>query len=390
MRSAVIVDVVRSPNGRRNGQLSGWHPADLAGQMLVALATRTGLDPELVDDVIMGCTMQIGAQSLNVGRNAVLAAGWPDSIPATTVDRQSSSSQQAVHFAAQGVKAGVYEVVVAAGVEVASQVPPGSSIGTGAGQPFSAAIAARYRDQGGLVPPAVAAERLAESCGFTRDDLDAYAQRADERATAAQAAGRFTPRLAAVARRGPRDTERSPALATADERSPRSAARHALKPMFEPGGRITAGNSAPVADGAAAVLIMSEEAAHRLGLTPRARFRAFAGAAVDPVTMLTAPAKATTAVLKRAGLALADLAVREIHESFAAVVLAWCQAMGVDDQKVNVNGGALALGEPGGASGTALLANLLSELEAGGGRYGLQAMGDGGGTANALIIERLG
>jgi acetyl-CoA acyltransferase len=397
MPNAVIVDAVRTAGGKRNGKLSGWHPADLSGEVLKALAERNSLDPALVDDVIMGCVMQVGAQSLNVGRNAVLAAGWPESVPSTTVDRQCGSSQQSAHFAAQGVMAGAYDVVVAAGVEVMSLVPMGASMVQGVGIPFGPQVGMRYADAGGLVPQGISAELIADKWDLSRDDLDAYGAQSQQRAAAATAEGRFDGEIIPVAeKRLDRDTGNvveTGEMVTADEGiRPDTTAESLgkLKPAFKPDGKVTAGNSSQITDGASAVLIMSEEKARELGLTPRARFHSFALAGVDPITMLTGPIPATTKVFERSGLSMADIDVTEINEAFASVVLAWEKEHNPDMSKVNPNGGAIALGHPLGCSGTKLMATLLNELERTGGRYGLQTMCEGGGLANATIIERLG
>ncbi len=398
MASAVIVDAVRTAGGRRNGRLSGWHPAELAAETLKALVERNDLDPGLIDDVIMGCVMQVGAQALNVGRNAVLAAGFPETVPATTVDRQCGSSQQAAHFAAQGVMAGAYDVAIAAGVEVMSAVPMGASLAElRYGMPFGDVVVERYRAAGGLVPQGISAELIAERYGLTREDLDRFGARSQQRAVRATEEHRFDAELVAVAERR-LDKETNTVLAgrapvTTDEglRPGTTVETLAgLKPAFKADGVVTAGNSSQITDGAAAVLIMSEDKAAELGLTPRARFHAFALAGVDPVTMLTGPIPATTRVLERAELALADIARIEINEAFASVVLAWAQELQPDMDTVNVNGGAIALGHPLGASGARLLATLVNELEHSRGRFGLQVMCEGGGLANATVIERLG
>ncbi|MFZ4668937.1 MAG: thiolase family protein [Microthrixaceae bacterium] len=402
MPEAVIIDVVRTPGGRRNGALSGWHPVDLAAQTLAALAERNDLDPGLVDDVIMGCVMQAGAQALNVGRNAVLAAGWPESVPSTTVDRQCGSSQQAAHFAAQGVMAGAYDVVVAAGVEVMSLVPMGASIGSGVGFPFGAA-ADRYTDvelipgQRGLVGQGVSAEIIANEWDLSRDDLDAFGVRSQELAARATDEGRFENEIIPVTSKI-RDKETGEVkvldeLVTADEGIRRETTVDTLaklKPAFLPDGKVTAGNSSQITDGASAALIMSAEKAQALGLTPRARFHTFALAGVDPVRMLTGPIPSTAKALDKSGLSIGDIDHFEVNEAFASVVLAWAKEHQPDMDKVNPNGGAIALGHPLGGSGTKLLATMLNELERTGGRYGLQTMCEGGGMANATIIERLG
>jgi acetyl-CoA acyltransferase len=397
MTTAVIVDAVRTAGGKRHGKLSGWHPVDLAAETLKALVERNDLDPALIDDVIMGCVMQVGAQAVNVGRNAVLAAGFPESVPATTVDRQCGSSQQSLHFAAQGVMAGQYDVVVAAGVEVMSLVPMGASVGQGVGFPFGPTVARRYEAVGGLVPQGISAEMIADQWNLSREDLDRFSARSQQNAARATAEGRFEREILPVlSRHKDKETGKvteSDDLVVADEgiRPDTTVEGLAkLKPSFKPDGKVTAGNSSQITDGASAVLIMSGERAATLGLTPRARFHSFAVVGVDPVTMLTGPIPATTRVLERAKLALEDIDLVEINEAFASVVLAWEKEHHPDMDKVNVNGGAIALGHPLGCSGTKLMATLLNELERTGGRYGLQTMCEGGGLANATIIERLG
>jgi acetyl-CoA acetyltransferase family protein len=393
---AVIVDVIRTAVGRRDGSLSGWHPADLAGTVLATLVERNDLDPALVDDVIVGCVSQVGAQGANIGRNVVLAAGLPDSVPGATVDRQDGSSQQAVAVAAQSVIAGVHDVVIAAGVEVTSVVPVGATFGFGVGSPFGPALEARYAAAGGLIPSGLAAELVAETWGLTRDDLDALAAASQQRAAHARDEGRFEREILPVAaRRRDKDTgEVMPVdgLVRHDEeiRADTTVETLAsLRPVFNPEGLVTAGNSAPTGDGAAAVLITSEATARRLGLVPRARFHAFAAAGVDARLMLTGPIPATTKVLHRAGLALDDIDRIEIHEGFAAAVLAWERELQPDTDRVNVNGGAIALGHPLGASGTRMLATLLCELERTGDRWGLQTTAGAGGVADAMVIECL-
>jgi acetyl-CoA acyltransferase len=397
MPTAVIVDAVRTAGGKRHGKLSGWHPVDLAAETLQAIAARNDLDPAVVDDVIMGCVSQVGAQAVNVGRNAVLAAGFPESVPATSIDRQCGSSQQAMHFGAQGVMAGQYDVVIAAGVEVMSLVPMGASLGQGVGAPYGPTVGLRYAPVGGLVPQGISAELIADRWDLSREDLDRFSARSQQNAARATAEGRFEREILPVSLKH-KDKEtgkitESGEPVTADEgiRPDTTAESLAkLKPAFKPDGKVTAGNSSQITDGASAVLIMSEEKASALGLTPRARFHSFALAGVDPVTMLTGPIPATTKVLERAKLALDDIDLVEINEAFASVVLAWEKDLHPDMDKVNVNGGAIALGHPLGCSGTKLMATLLHELERTGGRYGLQTMCEGGGMANATIIERLG
>jgi acetyl-CoA acyltransferase len=392
MPTAVIVDAVRTPGGKRNGKLKNWHAVDLASEALRALVTRNNLDPNLVDDVIMGCVSQVGEQAFNVGRSAVLAAGWPESVPATTIDRQCGSSQQALHFAAQGVMSGAYDVVVAAGVEVMTRVGMGSSIGKDAGWPFGPRVAERYEPVGGLKNQGIGAEMIADQWGISREELDEFSVESHRRAARATAEGRFEREIVPVY---VRDDEglATDELMTSDEGIRPDSSVEALanlKPAFKENGKVTAGNSSQITDGASAVLIMSEEKARELGYTPRAKFHSFALAGVDPVTMLTGPIPATTKVLERAGLTLDDIDLVEINEAFASVVLAWQKEHKVDLAKVNVNGGAIALGHPLGASGAKLCATLLNELERTGGHYGLLTMCEGGGLANATIIERLG
>ncbi|MDQ1402546.1 MAG: acetyl-CoA acyltransferase [Actinomycetota bacterium] len=392
MATAVIVDAVRTAGGKRNGKLRGWHPVDLAAETLKALVERNGLDPALIEDVIMGCVMQVGEQGLNVGRNAVLAAGFPESVPSTTVDRQCGSSQQSAHFAAQGVIAGAYDIVIAAGVEVMSRVPMGASIQSGPGMPFGPAVMARYASVGGLVPQGISAELIADKWGLSREDLDGFAAQSQQRAAKASDEGRFDNEIIAIKSRDDNGAETDDVVSRDEGIRPDTTVESLakLKPAFKPDGKVTAGNSSQITDGAAAVLIMSEEKANALGLKPRARFHTFALAGVDPVTMLTGPIPATSKVLERAKLSLDDIDVVEINEAFASVVLAWEKEHHPDMSKVNVNGGAIALGHPLGCSGTKLMATMLNELERTGGRYGLQTMCEGGGMANATIIERLG
>ncbi|HEX9854068.1 MAG TPA: thiolase family protein [Acidimicrobiia bacterium] len=387
MPNAVIVDAVRTGGGKRGGKLAGWHPVDLAAGVLKHLQERNDLDPGLVDDVIMGCVMQTGEQAANVGRNAVLAAGWPEIVPGTTIDRQCGSSQQAVHFAAQGVMAGVYDVAVAAGVESMTRVPIGTTMQQGPGLPFGPAMMARYED--GLVPQGISAELIAERWKIGRDELDELAYNSHMRADRATTEGRFENEIVPVE---VRNADGTIEMFSRDEgiRADTTIERLAsLNPVFRPDGVITAGNSSQITDGAAATLIMSEEKAAALGLTPRARFVAFALAGVDPILMLTGPIPATQKILDRAGLTIDDIDLYEVNEAFAPVTAAWLRETGADYEKLNVNGGAMALGHPLGASGTKLLATLLNELERTGGRYGLQTMCEGGGLANATIIENL-
>ena len=388
MQEAVIVDAIRTPGGKRNGQLKDWHPAALGAHVLKAIAERNNLDPNQVDDVVMGCVMQVGPQSLNIARNAVLSAGWPESVPGTTVDRQCGSSQQAMHFAAQGVMAGSYDVVVAAGVEVMTKVPMGASVVQGMDFPFTESMGERYKETG-LPPQGIGADMIADQWGISRQDLDAFGALSQQRAEQATAAGRFEHEIVPVP---VVDDEGKESLMKADE-----GIRHGttaeklggLRPAFKDDGKITAGNSSQISDGASAVLIMTPEKAKELGCTPRARFHSFAVAGADPVTMLTGPIPATEKILKRSGLSINDIDLFEVNEAFASVVLAWQKETGADMDRVNVNGGAIALGHPLGASGTKLMATLLNELERTEGRYGLQVMCEGGGMANATLIERI-
>ena len=387
MREAVIVDAVRTPGGRRNGQLQDWHAAELGAHVLKAIEERNGIDPAIVEDVIMGCVMQVGEQSLNIGRNAVLTAGWPESVPATTVDRQCGSSQQALHFAAQGVMAGAYDVVIAAGVEVMTRTPMGASIVKDMGFPFPQPMMDRYAETG-LPPQGIGADMIADEYGISREDLDAYGAESQRRAAQATEEGRFENEIIPV----PINVDGETVMMTRDEgiREDTTAEKLAnLKPAFKEDGKITAGNSSQISDGASAVLIMSAEKAAELGLKPRARFHSFAVVGTDPVTMLKGPIPATEKILERSGLTMDDIDLFEVNEAFASVVLAWQKEHDADLSKTNVNGGAIALGHPLGSSGTKLMTTLLNELERTGGRYGMQTMCEGGGLANATIIERI-
>ena len=392
MTTAVIIDAVRTAGGKRNGKLRGWHAVDLASESLMALAERNKLDPALVDDVIMGCVMQVSEQSLNIGRNAVLAAGWPESVPATTIDRQCGSSQQAVHFAAQGVMAGAYDIAVAAGVESMTHTPMGASVVRDFGFPFGPRMMARYAEKGGLKGQGIGAEMIADQWGISREELDAFSVQSHQRAARATEEGRFENEIIPVAIKDEEGKETGDLLTSDEGIRPDSTveALANLKPAFKEDGKVTAGNSSQITDGSSAVLIMSEEKANALGLRPRARFHAFALAGVDPVTMLTGPIPATTTVLERAKLTMDDIDVVEINEAFASVVLAWEKEHHPNMEIVNPNGGAIALGHPLGASGGKLLGTLLNELERTNGRWGLLTMCEGGGLANATVIERLG
>ena len=388
MPDAVIVDVVRTPSGRGKpgGALSGVHPVDLAAAVLTALRERNGLESRQIDDVLLGCVSQVGEQSGNIARQAVLAAGFDETVPAATIDRQCGSSQQAAHFAAQGVIAGAYDIVIAGGVESMSRVPLGTA--AAGGSPFSPRLRERYPD--GLVNQGVSAELIADRWGFTRDELDRFAVASHARAARAAAEGRFASQLLAVADVSDDETVREGTTVEAlAGLSPafRTDAAAARFPHLD--WKITPGNSSPLTDGASAALIMSEQKAIALGLTPRARFHSFAVVGDDPLMMLTGPIPATARILERSGLGIDDLDVYEVNEAFASVPLAWAVETGADPAKLNPWGGAIALGHALGSSGTRLLGTMLAHLEATDGRYGLQTMCEGGGMANATIIERL-
>ncbi len=395
MREAVIVDAVRTPLGRgkQTGMLHGWHPADLAAVTLKAIIDRTGLDPALVEDVIMGCVSQVGEQGLNVGRNAALAAGFPESVCGTTVDRQCGSSQQSLHFAAQGVMAGAYDVVVAAGVESMSRVPMGASVAT-SGAPFGPLMMKRYEEAnlygvGGIVPQGISAEIVADKWSLGRQEVDEFSVGSHQKAAEATRNGWFDPEIVPLEIQHPDGGKET--VKTDEGIRPESTVEKlgGLKPAFKEDGVITAGNSSQITDGACAVLIMEKQKALDLGLRPRARFHGFALGGVDPVIMLTAPIPATKNVLERTGMTIDQIDSVEINEAFAPVVLAWEKEFHPDMSRVNQHGGAIALGHPLGCSGARLMTTLLGTLERTGGRFGLQTMCEGGGMANATIIERL-
>ena len=392
MHNAVIVDAVRTPTGRRNGQFKDIHAVDLASIPLQALVERNDLDPMLIDDVIMGNVSQTGEQAYNVGRNAALAAGFPEEVPGVTIDRQCGSSQQSAHFAAQAIMAGAQDIVIAAGVESMTRVPMGITAEQGPGMPFGPRMLERYAQ--GLVPQGISAEMIADKWGISRTELDELSLESHRRAEQATTEGRFEGQIVPVEiTRENGDVE----TVTRDEgiRPDTSMEKLAnLQPAFKADGVVTAGNSSQISDGAAAVLIMSEEKALELGLKPKARFVNFSMVGVDPVTMLTGPIPATGKVLDRAGLSIDDIDLFEVNEAFASVTVAWRMEHGGSDplalwEKTNVNGGAIALGHPLGASGARLLTTLVWELERTGGRYGLQTMCEGGGMANGTIIERV-
>src|SRR5947209_9210552 len=332
MPSAVIVDAVRTAGGKRNGKLRGWHPVDLAAETLKALVERNDLDPGLIDDVVMGCVMQVGEQGLNIGRNAVLAAGFPESVCSTSIDRQCGSSQQSAHFAAQGVMAGAYDVVIAAGVECMTRVPMGVTMTNGPGMPFGPKMMERYAAAGGLVPQGISAEMIADKWGLSRDDLDALSVQSHKRAARATEEGRFEKEIIPITV----ETEEGKEEFARDQGIRPDSAMESLanlKPAFKPDGKVTAGNSSQITDGAAALLIMSEDKANELGLTPRARFHSFALAGVDPIMMLTGPIPATSKVLERAGMTMDQMDLTEINEAFASVVVAWEQERHPDMDK---------------------------------------------------------
>lgn len=390
MQRAVVVDAVRTPTGKRNGRLQGYHAVDLAAIPLQALIERNQLDPALVDDVIMGCVTQTGEQSFNVGRNAALAAGFPEDVVGTTVDRQCGSAQQASHFAAQGVMAGAYDVAIAAGVESMSRVPMGITAHQGPGRPFGPRMEERYANS--LVPQGISAELIAEKWGLSREHLDRIAYHSHMRAARATAEGRFAREIVPVEIRANGATEK---MATDEGIRPDTSMEilAGLPPVFKADGVVTAGNSSQISDGAAAVLIMSERKAGELGLEPKAYFLQFAVAGVDPVSMLTGPIPATARALERAGLSIDDIDLFEVNEAFASVVGIWLAENGGSDQdalweRTNVNGGAISTGHPLGGTGAKLTATLVHEMGLRQARYGLQTMCEGGGMANAMILER--
>ena len=388
VREAVIVEAVRTPTAKRGGKLKDWHPVDLLAEVLNESVSRTKIDAAKVDDVICGCVSQIGEQSLNIGRNAWLAAGLPEVVPATTIDRQCGSSQQAIHFAAQGVISGAYDIAIGCGVENMTRVPMGTSAQS-QGFPFSERLMSRYEN--GLVPQGISAEIIAEQWDLSREELDKFGARSHERAGAATSTGKFKDEIVPIKV----ETDNGTELFENDEgiRTPNLEKMGMLPPAFKSDGVVTAANSSQISDGASAVLVTTPEKAEELGLRPRARFVSFALAGTDPVTMLTGPIPATKKALERSGLSLKDIDFVEINEAFASVVLAWKKELGIDDawfeERVNPRGGAIALGHPLGASGARLMTTLLNTLEQEDGRYGLQTMCEGGGLANATIIERL-
>jgi acetyl-CoA acyltransferase len=386
MRDAVIVEAVRTPVGKRNGCLAGVHPADLSSQVLTALAERAGIDPAVVEDVVWGCVGQVGEQTFDIARNAVLGAGWPESVPGVTLDRQCGSSQQAVSFAAASVVAGHYDVVVAGGVESMSRVPMGMSA---AGKmPFGTGFLERYA--GKMPNQGIGAEMIVDRWGFSRSQLDEFSLASHEKAAVAQDEGRFAAEIAPVTI----STGTAPdgTSIEADEGVRRGGTLDKLaqlKPAFRENGTITAGNSSQISDGAAALLITTSEKAAELGLTPIARVHTAVVIGDDPVIMLTGPIPATALALKRGGLSINDIGVFEVNEAFAPVPLAWLAETGADPARLNPSGGAIAIGHPLGGSGARIMTTLVHRMRATGARYGLQTMCEGGGQANATILEQL-
>jgi acetyl-CoA acyltransferase len=382
MRDAVIVEAVRTPVGKRDGGLSSIASADLSALVLNALVERAAVDPATVDDVVWGCVSQVGEQAFDIARNAVLSAGWPDSVPGTTVDRQCGSSQQAVHFAAGGLISGQYDVVVAGGVESMTRVPMGSS--AAGAWPYGDGFRRRYGDQ----PPhqGIGAEMIADKWELSRQQLDEFGLRSHEKAANAQDEGRFDSQLVAV------DVADGSAQVTADEGVRRGSTLDSLAklgPVFREDGRITAANSSQISDGAAALLMTTSEKARELGLTPIARVHSAVVAADDPIIMLTAPIPATAKALRRSGLSIDEIGAFEVNEAFASVPLAWLAETGADDTALNPNGGAIALGHPLGGSGARIMTTLINHMRDNGIRYGLQTMCEGQGQANATILELL-
>jgi acetyl-CoA acyltransferase len=378
MRETVIVEAVRTPVGKRNGGLSDIHAADLSAIVLNALMERAGVDPDIVDDVVWGCVSQVGDQSSNIGRYSVLAAGWPEHIPGTTVNRACGSSQQALDFAVQAVMSGQQDVVVAGGVEVMSRVPLGSARASGV--PYGPKVLERYADfsfnQG------ISAEMIAQKWGFSRTQLDEYSVRSHELSAAAQDNGAFETQIMPVF------TDGEPVVADEGIRRGSTVEKLAgLKPAFKEDGVIHAGNSSQISDGAAALLVMAAENAMAMGLRPIASYRAGAVIGADPVLMLTGPIPATEKVLHKAGVTIDEVGVFEVNEAFAPVPLAWLAETGTDEAKLNPLGGAIALGHPLGASGAVLMTRMLNHMRDNGIRYGLQTMCEGGGTANATLVE---
>jgi len=385
MPEAVVLAAARTPVGKRGGGLSGVHAVDLAAHALNAALERSGLEPDAVDDVMLGCVSQVGEQSWNVARNAVLAAGWPETVPGTTIDRQCGSSQQAISAAAAAVLAGHADVVVAGGVESMTRVPMGSNVGAGAGEPYGPAVRERYGDRVDAAAPVpfdqgVAAELVAERYGVSREAMDAFSLSSHEKAAAAADAGAFASEIAPLAG------------VSADEGVRRDTSMEklaGLKPVFKAEGSVTAGSSSQISDGAAALVITTDEHARRLGVRPLARIAASTVVGADPVMMLDGPIPATARMLRRAGLDLDEIDVFEVNEAFASIPLAWLSETGADEERMNPRGGAIALGHPLGASGARLATTMLYYMRDVGARRGLQTMCEGGGMANATVFELL-
>ncbi|MGV0779581.1 thiolase family protein [Mycolicibacterium peregrinum] len=385
MAEAVIVEAVRSPVGKRNGALSGVHPSELSAQVLNGLVQRAGIDPALVDDVIWGCVMQAGEQALDIARTAVLTAGWPETVPGVTVDRQCGSSQQSLHFAVAGVVAGHYDVVVAGGVESMSRTPMGSSLANG-GHPYPEAFRERYNGQ--TPNQGVGAEMIAEQWGLSRTQLDEFSLRSHEKAAAAQDAGAFKDQIVGI--RVKDEHGESTVLEDGGiRRGGTVESMAAIKPAFKEDGVIHAGNSSQISDGSAALLIMSADKAKDLGLKPLAKVHTAVLAGADPVIMLTAPIPATQKALAKSGLSVDQIGAFEVNEAFAPVPMAWLKDIGADEERLNPNGGAIALGHPLGGSGARILTTLLYHMRDNNIQYGLQTMCEGGGQANATILELL-
>ena len=390
MAEAYIVAAARTAGGRKGGRLAGWHPANLAAEVLNALVDRTGADPAQIEDVIMGCVMQAGEQSVNIGRNAVLASKLPESVPATSVDRQCGSSQQSIHFAAQAVMSGAMDCVIAAGVESMTRVPMGLSVALPAQNGFGNAKSPRMEDRYPNIQFSqfMGAEMMAEKYQLTKDEIDAFAYGSHQKAIAATQAGAFKAEITPVT---VKDAEGNETQHTVDEGIRFDASLEAIKgvKLLREGGRITAASSSQICDGASAVMVVSEKGLKELGLDPLARIHNLTLIGHDPVIMLEAPLPATERALKKAGMSIDDIDLFEVNEAFASVPVAWLKETGADPDRLNVNGGAIALGHPLGASGTKLMATLLHALKARGKRYGLQTMCEGGGLANVTIVERL-
>jgi acetyl-CoA C-acetyltransferase len=390
MSAAYIVAATRTAGGRKGGRLAGWHPADLAGQVLDNLIDRTGADPALVEDVVMGCVSQVGEQSLNVARGAILASKLPESVPGTSVDRQCGSSQQALQFAAQAVMSGTQDIVIAAGVESMTRVPMGLSASlpaqNGFGNPMSPAQQKRYPNI--QFSQFMGAEMMAEKYGLTKDDLDTFGFASHQKAIAATQGGAFKTEIVPIPIK---DAEGADAVHAADEGIRYDVSLEGMRgvKLLREGGRITAATSSQICDGASGVMVVSEAGLKQLGVEPLARIHHLSVIGGDPVIMLETPLPATLLALKKAGMSIDDIDLYEVNEAFASVPVAWLQKTGADPDKLNVNGGAIALGHPLGASGTKLMTTLVHALRARGKKWGLQTMCEGGGLANVTIVEAL-